>query len=170
MTPTLLHHRILVLGGHQEVFNGGTSFKIYLYTIVAALFLDTSTQPPIIWNSYVWFGGVVLLSVFVLLFLGWIIHPHIYPVQSPPGVVAISQCCGHLLVAAFHCWSIWFLLYDKEFQQHYILHILVFFRLEKAWFGARQKVVSSLNYEFCYGENLALHHGMICFIVLLYSG
>ena len=36
--PTLLHHRILVLWGHQEVFNGSTSFEIYLYTIVAAHF------------------------------------------------------------------------------------------------------------------------------------
>ena len=35
----------------------------------------------------------------------------------------------------------------------------IFFRLEKAWFGARQKHVSSVNYEFCYGENLTLHHG-----------
>ena len=32
----------------------------------------------------------------------------------------------------------------------------IFFRLEKAWFGARQKLVSSLNYEFCYEENLIL--------------
>ena len=42
---TLLHHRILVLEGHQEVFNGGTSFKIYLYTIVAALFPTLSLSP-----------------------------------------------------------------------------------------------------------------------------
>ena len=35
----------------------------------------------------------------------------------------------------------------------------IFFRLEKAWFDARQKLVSSLNYEFCYGENLILHYG-----------
>ena len=35
----------------------------------------------------------------------------------------------------------------------------IFFRLEKAWFGARQKLVSSLNYEFCFGENLILHYG-----------
>ena len=35
----------------------------------------------------------------------------------------------------------------------------IFSRLEKAWFGARQKLVSSLKYEFCYGENLILHYG-----------
>ena len=60
--PTLLHHRIFVLGGHQEVFDGGTSFEVYLYTIVAAFFLNTFTQPLVIWNSFVGFGGVVLLS------------------------------------------------------------------------------------------------------------
>ena len=26
-------------------------------------------------------------------------------------------------------------------------------------FGARQKLVYSLKYEFCYGENLILHYG-----------
>ena len=35
----------------------------------------------------------------------------------------------------------------------------IFFRLEKAWFGARQKLVSSLNYVFCFGENVILHYG-----------
>ena len=32
----------------------------------------------------------------------------------------------------------------------------VSFRLQKAWFGTRQKLVSSLNYVFCFGENLNL--------------
>ena len=35
----------------------------------------------------------------------------------------------------------------------------IFSRLEKVWFGARRKLVSSLTYEFCYGENLILHYG-----------
>ena len=34
----------------------------------------------------------------------------------------------------------------------------IFFRLEKAWVGTRQKLVSSLNYVFCAGENLNLHY------------
>ena len=34
----------------------------------------------------------------------------------------------------------------------------IFFRLEKAWVGTRQKLVSSLNYVFCFGENLNLHY------------
>ena len=34
----------------------------------------------------------------------------------------------------------------------------IIFRLEKAWVGTRQKLVSSLNYVFCFGENLNLHY------------
>ena len=34
-----------------------------------------------------------------------------------------------------------------------------FLRLEKAWLGARWKLVSSLKYLFCYGENLTLQYG-----------
>ena len=34
----------------------------------------------------------------------------------------------------------------------------IFFRLEKAWVGTRWKLVSSLNYVFCFGENLNLHY------------
>ena len=34
----------------------------------------------------------------------------------------------------------------------------IFFRLEKAWVGTRQKLVSSLNYVFCFRENLNLHY------------
>ena len=99
--PTFLHHRIFILWGHQEVFDGGTSSKVYLYTIVAALFLDRFTQPPVIRYSYVWFGGVLLLSVFVILFLlllGWIVYPHFYPVHSPSGVIAVSKCSSEVVI------------------------------------------------------------------------
>ena len=34
----------------------------------------------------------------------------------------------------------------------------IFFRLEKAWVSTRQKLVSSLNYVFCFRENLSLHY------------
>ena len=34
----------------------------------------------------------------------------------------------------------------------------IFFGLEKALVGTRQKLVSSLNYVFCFGENLNLHY------------
>ena len=92
--PTLLHHRIFVLWGHHEVFDGGTSFEVYLNPIVAAFLLNTLTQPLVIWYSYVRFGGVVLLSgtCFVSLFLGWVVHLDLYSVQRPYGVVAVHQC------------------------------------------------------------------------------
>ena len=60
--PTLLQHRILVLWGHQEVFDGYTSFKVDLNPIVAAFLLNTLTQSLVIWYCYVGFGGVFLLS------------------------------------------------------------------------------------------------------------
>ena len=50
--PTFLHHRIYVLWGHQEVFNGGTSSKVDLYPIVTASLLHTLTQPLIVRYSY----------------------------------------------------------------------------------------------------------------------
>ena len=69
--PTLLHHGILIFRVHQEVLDGSPSLEVYLYTKVTAFFLDTFTQPLIIWNSYIEFRSVVLMSVSVLLFLGW---------------------------------------------------------------------------------------------------
>ena len=80
--------------GHQEVFDGSTSFKVYLNPIVVTFFLDTLTQPHVIWYSYVRFGGVVLLcgTCFVFLFLGWVVHLDLYSVQSPYGVVTVPQC------------------------------------------------------------------------------
>ena len=94
--PTLLHHRIIVLWGHQEVFDGGTSFEVYLNPIVAAFFLDTLTQSPVIWYSYVRSGGVVMLSgtCFVFLLIGWVVHLDLNSVQGPYGVVTFPQCFG----------------------------------------------------------------------------
>ena len=34
--PTFVGNRIFVLGGHEQVFYGLTSFKVYLYTIFLA--------------------------------------------------------------------------------------------------------------------------------------
>ena len=51
--PTLLQHRIFVLGGHQEVFDGCASFEIDLYPIVVTFLLHTLTQPFVVWHCYV---------------------------------------------------------------------------------------------------------------------
>ena len=93
--PTFPHHRIFILRGHQEVFDGGTSSKVYLHTIVAALFLDWFTQPPIV--------GTVMYGL-----------------------------------GMFCCW------------------VCLSFFFFSFWVG---KLVSSLKYLFCYGENLTLHYG-----------
>ena len=92
--PTLLHHGVLIFRVHQEVLDGSPSLEEHLHTKVTAFFLDTFTQPPIVWNSHVGFGSVVLLSVLVLLLvlLGWIVQPNLHTVQSPSRVVAVAQC------------------------------------------------------------------------------
>ena len=41
--PTLLHHTILVLGGHQEVLDGNTSSKVDLYPMFVTSSLDIFT-------------------------------------------------------------------------------------------------------------------------------
>ena len=92
--PTLLHHGVLIFRVHQEVLDGSPSLEVYLHTKVTAFILGTFTQPPIVWNSYIGFRSVVLLSVLVLLFvfLGWIVQTDLHPVQSPSEVVAVAQC------------------------------------------------------------------------------
>ena len=127
--PTLLHHRMFVLWGHQEVFDGSTSFKVYLNPIVAAFCLNTLTQPLVIWYSYVRFGDVVLLSgtCFVSLFLGWGCSSWSLLCSKPiwgsysSSMLWISDL---LLAAALGCWNIWFWLCEGGFQQHYILRRL----------------------------------------------
>ena len=41
--PTLFQHRILILGDHQEVFDGDTSSKVYLYPMFVASSFHTFT-------------------------------------------------------------------------------------------------------------------------------
>ena len=41
--PTLFQHRILVLGGHQEVFDGNTSSEVDLYPMFVACSFNTFT-------------------------------------------------------------------------------------------------------------------------------
>ena len=41
--PTLFQHGILVLGGHQEVFDGDTSSEVDLYLMFVASSVDTFT-------------------------------------------------------------------------------------------------------------------------------
>ena len=121
--PILLNHGVLIFRVHQEVLDGSPSLEVYLHTKVTAFFLDTVTQPLIVWNSYIGFRSVVLLSVLVLLFLGWVVHLNFYPVQRSSGVVAVAQCSVQmvffllqtLVVAAYGFGPV-----GRGFQQHYI--------------------------------------------------
>ena len=61
-TPLL--DRILIFGSHQEVFDGGSSFKVHLHPMTTAHLLEAFTEPSVIWNNYVWFLDVVSSSVF----------------------------------------------------------------------------------------------------------
>ena len=47
--PTLLQHRIFVLWGHQEVFDGCASSEVNLNPIVVTFLLHTLTQPLVVW-------------------------------------------------------------------------------------------------------------------------
>ena len=74
---TSLFHRILVLGSHQEVFDGCTSFKIHLHPMVTAHFLKAFTEPSVVWNNNMRFLGdagsrfVLVVIVLDFLILSW---------------------------------------------------------------------------------------------------
>ena len=94
--PTLFHHRIQVLGGHQEVLDCCASSKVHLYCIVSASLFDTFTQSPVVWHSYVRSRGDVLLSgsCFVFVFVACTVHLDFHSVECPPGVFAFHQGLG----------------------------------------------------------------------------
>ena len=48
--PTLLHHRILIFGGHWKVLDGSTSLEVYLYTKVTA-FVSSSKLCVLFWRN-----------------------------------------------------------------------------------------------------------------------
>ena len=60
-------------------------------------FLDTFTRPPYSMEQLYRFRSVVLLSVLVPSFLGWVVHLNSHPVQSPSGVVAVAQCSVQMI-------------------------------------------------------------------------
>ena len=50
---TLAVNGIIVLGSHEEAFDGLSSFKIYLYPIFATCFLYSFAEALMIWNHHV---------------------------------------------------------------------------------------------------------------------
>ena len=97
--PTFLHHRIFVLGGHQEVLNGNTSFKIGLYPIFVACSLQAFTQPLVVWHHYIEVLIVLLVICIVIgaLLLGWCFHLDLNPTECPCGVPASCQYSGQMV-------------------------------------------------------------------------
>ena len=50
---TLAVNGIIVLGSHEEAFDGLSSFKMYLYPIFATCFLYSFTEALMVWNHHV---------------------------------------------------------------------------------------------------------------------
>ena len=62
--PTLLEDWIFILGGHQEAFDGFTSFKIHLYTMFVTGLFETFTHTLMIGYHHV--GLLTLVTVVVV--------------------------------------------------------------------------------------------------------
>ena len=60
---TSLLHGILILGSHQEVFDGGTSFEIHMHPMITAHLFEAFTEPSVIRNNNMWLLDVVSSSV-----------------------------------------------------------------------------------------------------------
>ena len=67
--PTLFKDWILILGGHQEAFDGFSSFKIHLYTMFATGLFEALTHTLMIGYHHVGLLALVAvggIGVFVL--------------------------------------------------------------------------------------------------------
>ena len=68
---------------------------MHFYVIFLASPLKTFTQPPVVWNSYMWFlvPVVIGIRVPVVIFLlgGWCLAPNLHPVEGPCWVLAFLQ-------------------------------------------------------------------------------
>ena len=94
---TLTIDGIMVLGSHEEAFDGLSSFKMYLYPIFAACFFNFLTEALMIWNNHVQFLIVsvawALLIVCSSLFCSvGILALQLCSIYGPNGVFTFSQC------------------------------------------------------------------------------
>ena len=85
---------------HQEVFGGGTSFKVHLYPMFAANLLYALTQSSVVWNYYVWilvvFSSRFCFVAFSLFWAGFLVLI----------VILLKAHIGYLhLVSALCRWS-----------------------------------------------------------------
>ena len=91
--PTFLDDGIFVFGGHQDVFDCLSSFKVDFNSMLSACILKTLINAFGIWHHYVCFVlvarcfGVNLLFIIVIfhkIWLGTVLYLH--PVQGPHGI------------------------------------------------------------------------------------
>ena len=90
--PTLFQHRILVLGGHQEVFDGNTSSEVYMYPMFVASPFYTFTESLVVGYNHIKLLVTCLVVVVnsVFLLLDRFLHLHFYSVNCPCGVLALG--------------------------------------------------------------------------------
>ena len=86
---------IFFLWSHEEVFDGMTYFKMYLYPIFLASSFEALTQPLMVRYNSVWFwhSAVVrswLVVVFFVFLQGWCLALQLNSVECPVWVLAFS--------------------------------------------------------------------------------
>ena len=90
--PTLFQHWILVLGGHQKVFDGDTSSEEHLYAMFIGGSFYTFTKSLVVRYYHIGLLVVCLVVVIsgVFLLLGRFLHFHFHSIDCPCGVPALS--------------------------------------------------------------------------------
>ena len=96
MTPLFLRDRIFVHLSHEEVIDIHASFKVHLYPMFTACFLDVLTQPFGIRNHHVWilivFGVVSrIVGASSVVILGWSLGPDLHSVENPCRVLTFGK-------------------------------------------------------------------------------
>ena len=95
-----------IFGSHQEVLDGGASFKVHLYPKLSPNVLNALTKSTVVWNHY-----VGLLLVVHIGSVGWnlvtilLLCFHLYPFEIPGGVFTFLECI--LQVLFFFLQQLW---------------------------------------------------------------
>ena len=96
--PTLVGDRIFVLGGHEQVFYGLTSFKVYLYTIFWQVFLILSLSPC-------WYGTTI--CIFLLLVVVWPVWLLLFLLLLLDGIWLSILALFMAQMGYLHFWRAW---------------------------------------------------------------
>ena len=94
--PTFDDNWIFVLGGHEEIFYGLTSFEVYLYTIFLTSVFEPLTQPLLIWYHHVYvfvncFHLAILIVAVVVCSSYWILAFDFCSIDGPYWVLAFLE-------------------------------------------------------------------------------